>query len=75
MSAGLPLSEQVEKCRKSGIEPRAGSVWSGRLEEWLAAVLPPTAYELIESDGAEPALWHDVFSHYKVAKWWRRVRS
>jgi len=65
MSAGLPLSEQVEKCRKSGIEPRAGSVWSGRLEEWLAAVLSPTAYEryeLIESDGAEPALWHDVFS-------------
>jgi restriction system protein len=57
MGAGLSLSEQIEEFLESGIEPRAGSIWSGRLEEWLAAVLPPGAYERyehIESDEAEP---------------------
>jgi restriction system protein len=57
MAIGLSLLEQIEEFSKSGIEPRAGSYWAGRLEEWLATVLPPGAYERyedIDSDEAEP---------------------
>jgi hypothetical protein len=53
MGTGLSLIEQVEEFIKSGVEPRAGDYWSGRLEEWLTAVLPHGAaerYEDIESD-------------------------
>jgi hypothetical protein len=53
---GISLLEQVEEFLESGTEPRAGNYWSGRLEEWLAAVLPPGAderYEDIESDEAD----------------------
>ena len=57
MSAGLSLSDQIAQFRKSGIEPQVGSVWSGRLEEWLSAVLPPGAaehYGAIRHDEEEP---------------------
>ncbi|GHH57945.1 hypothetical protein [Lentzea cavernae] len=45
MGAGLSLAEQIEEHRKSGVKFRAGDHWSGRLEEWLSAALPPGAYE------------------------------
>ena len=59
MASGLSLSEQIEKISKSGIEPHIGSHWSGRLEEWLATVLPPGAYEHYEDIGSGEADPHD----------------
>lgn len=45
MGVGLSLAEQIEEFRKSGVQMRAGDEWSGKLEEWLATVLPAGAYE------------------------------
>ena len=53
MSAGLSLSDQIDEFLESGIEPRVGGYWSGRLEDWLAAVLPPGACERYGNTGPE----------------------
>jgi hypothetical protein len=44
----LSLLEQIENFLACGIEPRVGDYWSGRLEEWLAVVLPRGAAERYE---------------------------
>ncbi|MFD8494866.1 restriction endonuclease [Amycolatopsis sp. NPDC059657] len=53
MGAGLSLAEQTEEFRKSGIKSRAGHIWSGKLEEWLATVLPPGAYERYDTTDSD----------------------
>lgn len=45
MGAGLSLDSQIDEFARSKVEPRVGVYWEGRLEQWLAAVLPPGAYE------------------------------
>lgn len=47
------MDEQVAAVRASGVSPRVGSMWSGRLEQWLAAVLPPGAYERYDFDSED----------------------
>jgi restriction system protein len=52
MGAGLSLSDQADEFLGSGIEPRVGGYWSGRLEEWLTTVLPPGACERYGDTGS-----------------------
>jgi restriction system protein len=73
---GISLFEQVEEFVKSGIEPRAGDYWSGRLEEWLAAVLPPCAYERYEDIESEEAGSDDgPGADETLLEWTKRSRA
>jgi restriction system protein len=74
MVAGFSLSEQAENLLKSGIESRVGDIWSGQLEGWLAAVLPPGAderYEDIDHDALHDGLADDE----TVWDWTQRCRA
>jgi restriction system protein len=75
MVAGLSLSEQTAECLKSGILPRAGDIWSGRLEEWLAAVLPPGAEERYEDVGSDEAVRDGRTDDETVRDWTERIRA
>ena len=74
MVAGLSLSEQTAKRLKSGIEPRVGDFWSGRLEEWLAAVLPPGADERYE-DIDDETLPYGLKDDETIEDWTKRTRA
>jgi len=74
MVAGLSLAEQAETRLKSGIEPRVGDTWSGNLEGWLAAVLPPGAYERYE-DIDDDALPDGLRDDETVWDWTQRFRA
>jgi restriction system protein len=74
MVAGLSLTECKTEFLKSGIKPRGGDMWSGLLEEWLAAVLPPGAderYEDIDDDDLPDGLRDDE----TVRDWTERSRA
>ena len=75
MGAGLSLAEQVEMSMKAGIECRVGEEWLGRLEEWLAVVLPPGADERYD-DGPEDDLHGDgPRDDETVSEWTSRCRA
>jgi restriction system protein len=76
MGTGLSLIEQVEEFARSGIEPRAGDYWSGRLEEWLTAVLPRGAAERYADIGADDAMCDDGPGEDEtVLEWTERRRA
>jgi len=73
---GLSLQEQMDKFDQAGTEPRFGEYWAGRLEEWLAAVLPPGAaerYEGVGSGGPRPD--GGPRDDENVAQWTERYRA
>lgn len=72
----ISLLGQAGEFLESGIELRAGDYWCGRLEEWLAAVLPHGAderYEDIDSDEAESD--DGLGTKETVLEWTRRRRA
>jgi hypothetical protein len=75
MVAGLSLSEQRAERLKSGIEPHVGAIWSGRLEEWLTAVLPPGTDERYENIGSDEALSDGPRDDETVQDWTERIRA
>ncbi|MCA2218227.1 hypothetical protein [Jidongwangia harbinensis] len=77
MGIGLSTEEMAADFLKAGIEPRWGSFWSGRLEEWLAVVLPPGAEERYSATGAsggEPGADRPG-PHETVWEWTERRRQ
>ncbi|MFG2015668.1 restriction endonuclease [Actinomadura geliboluensis] len=78
MGTGLSLVEQSEEFKESGTEPRVSSYWSGRLEEWLAAVLPSGAYERyehFESDDTDPDDGDGPGDDETLLEWTERRRA
>jgi restriction system protein len=74
MVAGFSLLEQRNKLIESGIEPRAEDFWSGRLNEWLAAVLPPGADERYD-DITDDALPDGLRDDETIWDWTQRSRA
>jgi restriction system protein len=74
MGTGLSIFEQLDEFLESGITPRVGSYWSGRLDEWLAAVLPPGAHERYEFLGSDDTDLDDGPGEDETRLEWTRRR-
>jgi len=70
---GLSLQAQKDEFEAAGIEPRVEDYWAGRLDDWLAAVLPPGAAEWwgFEHDEVERVFLPDETT---VQEWTYRQR-
>lgn len=74
MSSGLPLAE-TKRFPQPGIELRIEEFWAGRLEEWLAAVLPRGAAERYgDIDSGQPGPDGGPADNETVLEWTRRHR-
>jgi restriction system protein len=70
MVNGLTRAEHIQELMATGIEWRCGAYWAGRLEEWLAAVLPEGAYERYE----QPAPDDGPSPNESIKEWTNRIR-
>lgn len=72
LAVGLGIAEQTEEFVQSGVTPRAGEAWAGKLEEWLETILPRNAVERDE-DPDESAV--GPASNESYAEWTDRHRA